>query len=520
MAHVYRAVWVDQKLRIDTAITKCFTSWLKFRNTPMEIKMNAVSNQPDRSLTAVQIDVPTVRGCQLHLVESLDDGRGTWSTTVTGMVVNDTKIIWVDVAAEAPSVWQRSINAPRVVRELLLSGGRPTSGNDPLEVQPREIDDQTSSQRFVESLKSELRRIPILAVVAGDANDVADAMQRATRASETLAGIAQLVVIEPQTIDLINRGIGPILEVEPGAAHLFLPGCSVNPMNPRLVHSVRHVNKEGDSLELGVIMARHIGHSMLWPHVEPSWQNAKDKIDEQRKRVQRRSTPGTFSIHSSTEVEMLREQVEQLMEQLSDSQNLAVEWFDYAQKVESELRSLEDKVVGSLLQTKLPNNFQRSTLATTIEQVQRASKWIVIPPTALQNIASLDGQASSSVWAKDLGRLFVAMENYAQNRSTKNFRGNFRSWCKKHGTYSVNKIAMSESTPTKNDEELMDARTFTVDTSLSPTGLMTMLAHAKIQEQGSGLIPRVFFHDDTGGQTKKIHIGFIGPHYLAPTSDF
>ena len=50
-------------------------------------------------------------------------------------------------------LWQRSINAPRVVRELLLSGGRPTSGNDPLEVQPREIDDQTSSQRFVESLK-------------------------------------------------------------------------------------------------------------------------------------------------------------------------------------------------------------------------------------------------------------------------------------------------------------------------------------------------------------------------------
>ena len=208
------------------------------------------------------------------------------------------------------------------------------------------------------------------------------------------------------------------------------------------------------------------------------------------------------------------------MEELSDSRNLAQEWYEYAQKVERELRNLEDRVVGSLLASKTPTNFKRSTLATTIEQVRKVSKWIVIPPEALQNIESLDGQASSSVWAKDLGKLFTAMETYAQDRSTKNFRGNFRAWCKKHGTYSVNKIALNESTPTKNDRELMNARTFVVDTSLSPSGLLTMLSHAKIQEQGSGLIPRVFFHDDTGGKTRKIHIGFIGPHYLVPTSDF
>jgi hypothetical protein len=47
-----------------------------------------------------------------------------------------------------------------------------------------------------------------------------------------------------------------------------------------------------------------------------------------------------------------------------------------------------------------------------------------------------------------------------------------------------------------------------------------MVAHAKIQARGSGHIPRVFFYDDTRGETQKIHIGFIGPHYLVPTSGF
>lgn len=43
-----------------------------------------------------------------------------------------------------------------------------------------------------------------------------------------------------------------------------------------------------------------------------------------------------------------------------------------------------------------------------------------------------------------------------------------------------------------------------------------MLAHLKISEGGGSLAPRVYFHDDTGGATGKMHIGLVGPHYLVP----
>ena len=39
-----------------------------------------------------------------------------------------------------------------------------------------------------------------------------------------------------------------------------------------------------------------------------------------------------------------------------------------------------------------------------------------------------------------------------------------------------------------------------------------MDAHIKVAQAGGTLTPRIYFYDDTGGVTGKVHIGFIGPH--------
>ena len=100
------------------------------------------------------------------------------------------------------------------------------------------------------------------------------------------------------------------------------------------------------------------------------------------------------------------------------------------------------------------------------------------------------------------------------------FEGNFLQWCDQKGGYLATKIAMTDSEPTLKNTQLRSTRVFEVSTDLDPSGLKLMVAHAKIQARGSGHIPRVFFYDDTRGETEKIHIGFIGPHYLVPTSSF
>jgi hypothetical protein len=93
-------------------------------------------------------------------------------------------------------------------------------------------------------------------------------------------------------------------------------------------------------------------------------------------------------------------------------------------------------------------------------------------------------------------------------------------WCQTRGDYSTQKIAMNESDPTQKDHTLRSKRVFEVSTDLDVQGMKLMLSHVKIQLRGGPQIPRLFFHDDTKGRTGKIHIGFIGPHFLVPSSTF
>jgi len=60
----------------------------------------------------------------------------------------------------------------------------------------------------------------------------------------------------------------------------------------------------------------------------------------------------------------------------------------------------------------------------------------------------------------------------------------------------------------------MADRSFPISREVHESGKRVMTAHIKIQAKGNELIPRLYFFDDTRGLTKKVHIGFIGPHYL------
>ena len=135
-------------------------------------------------------------------------------------------------------------------------------------------------------------------------------------------------------------------------------------------------------------------------------------------------------------------------------------------------------------------------------------------------MVELDTHISARVWAKDFGLLCASLERYAEYKSAQTFKGNYLTWCRQNGDYSADKVALNEAKTTKQDKKLMEARTFEIDTQVSQSGKIAMLNHAKIQARGSGFIPRVYFYDDTGGKTRKIHIGFVGPHYLVPHANW
>ncbi|MFM2046812.1 MAG: hypothetical protein RL383_889 [Actinomycetota bacterium] len=519
MTLVYRAVWTDNEIDIHTAVLECFAAWLDGRNTPIDIPVNRVEQRDGRTLTTVKVNNAAVVGVQAQLVEDYESERGRWTTTVTGMRIGEDNVVWVTVHADVDKgIWQRSIRAPRVVRELLLAGGSPTIDDDALEVQPREIDDEKSVTRLTRSISSTKRRIPLLVIAARNNSDLTKAVQRATRAAETLAGVARVVVVEPGMVSALNAELPDGLHVPKGWSRLFMPDCANDAINPRLTISFNSNELGSDPRELGLLVSKHIGHSILWPTVPPEWADGKRRIDEARRKLKKKNQPAEVEIEAVADYtddpeEAWRLYAEDLQWQLADANELAAEWHKRAEEYYGKLISL-------LTKESAPNPYDKLTFAATIEEVQRLSQWIQIPRTAPQGMVELDTHVSARVWAKDFGRLCASFESYARYKSTHTFKGNYLTWCKQNGDYSADKIALNEGKTTKQIKKLMEARTFTVDTQVNQSGKIAMLNHAKIQARGSGFIPRVYFHDDTGGATGKIHIGFIGPHYLVPHANW
>jgi len=465
----------------------------------------------------------SMRGVQLSLVEDLGEQRGHWVTTVTGMAFGQQNVLWVDVSAEASNVWERSIAAPRVVREILLAGGSPRIGGVPYEVQPIEIDDLSTLQSLLAKLRDPSYSLSVLVVARGSTDEQSLSSQQAIRASDALAGRAQVVTIPMNLIEELDSRVPAQLRIGELRAKLLLAGALTDPENPRRSIGFDSGSVGGSPSLLGLAAARWLGTYAIWPEANDEWIHGKRRLDDLRRNLLREKggeIASSSSRTSESEIEVLKSRIDDLQNQLSDAHQLTWDWIDEVDRLSAQVITLEDKLVKVLMSSKEQPLPRRSTIAETIDVAQRDAKWIVIPNSARRNIEVLDSVQSARAWAQDLTNLFSAMESYGKEKSTSTFRGNFRAWCQNSGRYSAEKIAMQESETTMANPDLMVTRVFEIDRTIEPSGRKIMVAHVKVQARGSGNIPRVYFHDDTSGRTGKIHIGFIGPHELTPTASF
>jgi len=488
------------------------------------------------------------------LREVLSDGRGYWSTSVTAMQVGDAGCLWVDVDAQVDNIWQRSIAAPRVVRELLLAGGRPYVGEDVLEVRPQEIDDRKSLDRLVESILSPRRELPLVVIGERAHQDQSRSqlMQIATRTSDMLAGVAQVSVVDGRHLPNLNTLLPESLSIQPFAARIFIAGVHAEIESERYSTTFDLGAMTSNYTDLGALLAKRIAIATSWPTIEAQFIDFRESLSARRREHANESSPGSHDqvevkskpdpqappplwspapppeprgsadlrgsggstdTGTQTAIRELRSQVKSLQDELIDVTELANEWYEEAQWY-------KERLVRMLINEENSTEFKGPTMASVIEDVRRHSLYITIPTTAPREIEALDTNMAAVVWAKDLTKLFASMERYATARISGEFDGSYLEWCSEVADYSAAKIAMQESEPTKRNPRLRASRTFEVSRDLDPSGWKVMFAHAKIQARGGSLIPRLFFHDDVVGKTKKIHIGFIGPHHLVPTSTF
>lgn len=93
-------------------------------------------------------------------------------------------------------------------------------------------------------------------------------------------------------------------------------------------------------------------------------------------------------------------------------------------------------------------------------------------------------------------------------------------WCERGGGWpaTTKRLALRESATVEANPKLRNARMLPVAVEVAASGRVYMGAHLKISEGGGARAPRVYFLDDTGGVTGRVHVGLVGPHSLVPNT--
>lgn len=146
---------------------------------------------------------------------------------------------------------------------------------------------------------------------------------------------------------------------------------------------------------------------------------------------------------------------------------------------------------------------------------------LVISESAARDLDRLAAGPNAQSWGSTAWRGLRALAAYAHDQRTHGVNGGFWEWCASdQGLWPATdkKLSMTESPSVQNNAKFNDCRYLDVDPKVAPEGKIYMYAHLKIAEGGGGLAPRIYFHDDSRGVTGKVHIGFVGPHYLMPNT--
>ena len=128
----------------------------------------------------------------------------------------------------------------------------------------------------------------------------------------------------------------------------------------------------------------------------------------------------------------------------------------------------------------------------------------------IDGAAKLDNAPQGQAWASKLHTALLALDDYAQT----DYDGDFKSFCETmlpgHNVVPATWVARHEPAATTDNSRYRNERTFPVPSTVDQGGKCFMPEHIVLGN--GGIAPRLHYYDDKRGQTRKVHIGYIGPH--------
>ncbi|MFD2024078.1 hypothetical protein [Promicromonospora aerolata] len=536
MSVLYRALWSDKKAPqadpVDYA-SRLFARWALSDESAVALPAGehvtdyvavdwratgSVQRHLTRTVTVRPYEDAGSTGVSLTSrdVPDLDDAEQTvWTTTVR--VVRDDEAVhtWVETLMETADLTRRyKVGRPRIVESLLTTAGAPMLESSKLS--PEALDFPSDGvEMLVDHLQDPHRTLPVIVFTEPWTRDDDQWRSRADQVAKRAAGVARVIRLDAESASALRKKLGP-LGIWGGAVRTYQPG----PVD-RASDGWRHRYLSHDRLTTdgsGVV------DRLVYTVAQLS---TRRRVPAVLSALAAQTTDTTSTSSLKTERDNLEWELELA---LDDQETLTRELAQANGHLERLRQVLADKHLDELFWAsrderpepdELPDEVPDTTGAVLLAQ-EHLGQWLSVPDTAAQELDGIDSAPTAFTWANNTWRGLRALAAYAQAKQ-EGWTGSFWEWCAGSGNPFVwpattKKLAMNESETVQNNTKLYNARIFAVDTALAADGKQYMGAHLKISEGGGNLAPRVYFHDDTGGVTGKIHVGFVGPHYLVPNT--
>ncbi len=520
MALVYRSIWQDDSDDLVAVAHECFAAWVvhKYPGFVVPDEGEAIGQSLEVSVRRGSDERGWVHRSVLHE----EKAGARWSTTLTALGATDEQQwLWVDLERVANDTFRRvDIAAPRLVRDLFDVGRDPRRGDVRLTHRPRAYRPDEVGE-LTALLGSPERDVPVV-VFAHDSRMTAEEwVGRVRRTAQMLAGVVQVAMLPPESVDGLIATMGRDLAVWGGAARIYIPGLDLRDPDPWR-HRVLTPRQLGTGNERpGQLLGRMLATFATSRRPPALYDSIRSLL------IQPTGEPdaGALLEDAFEELGRLADEVRQLQREKAA---LEAENFDVIADLEVAERT--NNLLSRTLQ--IGNDPEQAEsearmpvgavdCSAAADQCREFLDHVVLPATVCRDLEQLDSTVESEAWGQTAWRGFRALDAYARDAGES--KGGFWEWCEHSGHPWVwpatdKKLAMRESESVRKNRRFWDARRFSVAEEVDLAGELHMEAHLKIAQGGGDLAPRIYFYDDTKGQTGKVHVGFFGPHHHVPNT--
>ena len=523
----YRAIWRDCRQNLIETARPTFQEWIDGKKLELQVPHEGAEHAESSEVFVQEASDGDIRGLRIRLSEEkrVKEGLERWSTTTYWMLDGSDGWVWVDNEWVLEGAFERARDpiAPNLVGKLLSQrepgqdlarlGPRPTT------VKSDDVDD------LVSWLFSEQREVPLVLFSTDSAISPQQYSARVRETARRLAGCADVRLLLSESGSHFHHVMNPLaLSVFDGAVRIYLPGVSEDDPQPwrhRYIRARYLTEKASSAARLVVrqilprmtsqrppeIYRNHI--KSLLDLSQRDWQSFAIELDGQV------SERDTRIAQLTDDLELLQLEREEALDGVTAKERELAKVKRWLERLQQELR--RHKVVPELIVEESESVPAPESCQEAIE-LARDLPYVVIHPKAPQMISRLDESPNSERWAQKIYDHLKALDAYAEDQGV-GFDGGFKQWCdNSENLYKISSryFASTESESVRSREKYRSRRILPIDVQVDPSGRIEMFGHLKPVPGGGPQIPRIYFHDDTNGATKKVHIGFIGPHELMP----